>query len=230
MSAEGELWALVPLKSLGAAKGRLAPLLSGAERAALTRAMAADVLAALQAAPCVTRVAVVTADPAAAGLAAETGADALPDAVGELVGALTAAVATLRDEGCRHLCIVPGDVPRLRGADLDRLWRIHGRGRSSGRVTLVPDDGGRGTNALLLSPPDAIPLRYGPDSAPAHVAGALAAGLAVTSLAVPSLALDVDTPQDLLALQAAGDAPASVAFLESSGIASRLRGATGRGA
>lgn len=230
MNAPGELWALVPLKSFGAAKGRLAPLLSGAERAALTHAMATDVLAALHTARCVARVVVVTADPAASRLARHRGARVLPDAAGELVGALAAAAATLREEGCRHLCIVPGDVPRLGGADLDRLWRIHGSGRRRACVTLVPDEGGRGTNALLLSPPDAIPLRYGADSAPAHVAGALAAGLAVTSLAVPSVALDVDTPEDLLALQAAGDAPASVAFLESSGIASRLRGATGRGA
>jgi 2-phospho-L-lactate guanylyltransferase len=230
MSAGGELWALVPLKRFGTAKGRLAPLLSGAERASLTRAMADDVLAALAAAPCVTRMAVVTADPAAVQLAEERDAEALPETASGLVGALVAAVATLREAGCRHLCILPGDVPRVHGADLERLWRIHGCGRHSGRVTLVPDARGRGTNALLLSPPGAIPLCYGPDSAPAHLAAALAAGLATTSLAVPGLALDVDTPEDLLALQAAGDAPASVAFLESSGIASRLRGATGRGA
>jgi len=66
----------------------------------------------------------------------------------------------------------------------------------------VGDRHGTGTNALVLSPPDAIKPSFGPDSLARHTAAAEAAGLPHRVEDVPSLAHDVDTPEDLAALAA----------------------------
>ena len=65
----------------------------------------------------------------------------------------------------------------------------------------MPDRHGRGTNALLLSPPDVIDFCFGGDSKAAHLAAARAAGARVEVLDGP-LTLDIDTPEDLLLAQA----------------------------
>ena len=68
------LWAVVPVKGLAAAKGRLAPLLTAPERGALAAALLGDVLAALRDAAEIERVLVVSPDPEALVLAETWGA------------------------------------------------------------------------------------------------------------------------------------------------------------
>jgi 2-phospho-L-lactate guanylyltransferase len=70
-------------------------------------------------------------------------------------------------------------------------------------VVIVPDRHGAGTNALLLSPPDAITPSFGPGSFARHAARGRAGGTTVAVAELPSLGLDVDTPGDLAALRAA---------------------------
>ncbi len=65
----------------------------------------------------------------------------------------------------------------------------------------MPDRHGTGTNALLLSPPNAIAPAFGPGSFERHRRLALAAGLRVIVAGPPSLVLDVDTREDLAALR-----------------------------
>ena len=67
-------------------------------------------------------------------------------------------------------------------------------------MVIVPDRHGTGTNALLLSPPDAIAPSFGPGSRARHEEAARAAGVAVALEEPPSLVLDVDTPEDLAEL------------------------------
>ena len=86
-------------------------------------------------------------------------------------------------------------------------------------VVIVPDRHGAGTNALLLSPPDAIEPSFGPGSFARHAARAREAGVSTRVAALPSLGLDVDTPDDLAALRSAlatrpGGAPRTRALLE----------------
>jgi 2-phospho-L-lactate guanylyltransferase len=79
---------------------------------------------------------------------------------------------------------------------------------------IVPDRHGTGTNALLLTPPGALAPSFGPDSCERHAQLARAAGTHAEVVEVPSLALDVDTPEDLAALVAASDrAPRTQALL-----------------
>jgi 2-phospho-L-lactate guanylyltransferase len=67
-------------------------------------------------------------------------------------------------------------------------------------VAIVPDRHGTGTNALLIAPPGAFDPSFGPGSFDRHLEHARQAGIVHRVEALPSLALDVDTPDDLIAL------------------------------
>ena len=79
-----------------------------------------------------------------------------------------------------------------------------------------------GTGALLRSPHDAIPNRFGPESAEAHRELALRAKVAFRELALPSLAIDLDCREDLLAFLARPEGgPRTRAFLHDLGLERR---------
>jgi 2-phospho-L-lactate guanylyltransferase len=63
------------------------------------------------------------------------------------------------------------------------------------------DRHGSGTNALLLTPPDAIEPGFGPDSFERHRLRASEVGASWQVESPAGLALDVDTPEDLAALR-----------------------------
>ena len=65
---------------------------------------------------------------------------------------------------------------------------------------IVPDRHGTGTNALLLSPPTAIEPAFGPGSCERHLELARQAEVSCRVEKVPSLMLDIDTPEDLTEL------------------------------
>ena len=124
----------------------------------------------------------------------------------------------LADHGARHLLVVPADLPTLSAGDLQALLADHKSG-----VTICPAAEDGGTNALLLSPPTAIPFLYGPDSAARHRAAAEAAGLPVRVMNIPGFARDVDSPEDLRWLAGQKIACATRAWLVASGILERLK-------
>jgi 2-phospho-L-lactate guanylyltransferase len=88
-------------------------------------------------------------------------------------------------------------------------------------VALVPTDD-RGTGAIALRPPDAIPFRFGDRSSVAHKREAAAAGLPARVLRLPSLSLDVDDPNDLADLLARPAETATHRLLAEFRIAERL--------
>jgi 2-phospho-L-lactate guanylyltransferase len=171
-----------------------APALADAERASLAASMAERVLDALAAARRLDAVLVVTADPSARAAATAHGFEVVEEPV--LAGHNAAAelgIARALELGATRALLVPGDCPLLSGDEVDGLLERHpGPG-----VVVVPDRHGTGTNALLLSPPDAIHPAFGPGSRDRHLGLAPAAVLDE----VPGLLLDVDTPDDLAAVQ-----------------------------
>jgi 2-phospho-L-lactate/phosphoenolpyruvate guanylyltransferase len=72
----------------------------------------------------------------------------------------------------------------------------------TGRVAVIQDRHGTGTNGLLLCPADAIGPAFGPGSADRHRERAERAGFEVVTEPLSSMALDLDTPDDLEALAA----------------------------
>jgi 2-phospho-L-lactate/phosphoenolpyruvate guanylyltransferase len=100
--------------------------------------------------------------------------------------------------GYDRVLLVPGDTPLLCPAELDSLLAS---GEADGmQLVIVPDRHGSGTNALMISPPDAFAPSFGPDSLDRHILLAQQAGLRHSVEDVPSLSHDVDTPDDLNAL------------------------------
>jgi 2-phospho-L-lactate/phosphoenolpyruvate guanylyltransferase len=201
--------AILPVKSFGAAKQRLAPALGAGSRQALSQAMFSDVLTSLRRVPGVDSVAVVTADPVADAAARGERVRVLRDT--EEAGQSAAALIGVREamaQGYERVLLVPGDTPLL---DPGEVTELLARRRG---VSIVPDRHGTGTNALVLAPPDAIEPSFGQGSRERHVAAAEAAGVDYAVEEVPSLMLDVDTGDDLAALASAlagrrGRAPAT---------------------
>ena len=184
--------AILPVKSFARAKTRLAD----PRRVTLAESMASDVIRALAAVRGLERVIVVTREPKAAAAARASGAEVVDDP--SETGHSYAALLGIRAAGPpRRVLLVPGDCPHIDPAEVDGLLDAAGPG-----VTIVPDRHGTGTNALVLDPPDVMEPSFGPGSCARHAALARAAGAAVRILPVPSLAFDVDTPEDLAALAA----------------------------
>jgi 2-phospho-L-lactate guanylyltransferase len=75
------------------------------------------------------------------------------------------------------------------------------RASDEASVVIVPDRHGTGTNGLLLTPPDAIPPSFGPDSCERHKALAKEAGADYRVEQPTSLLLDIDTGADLTVLR-----------------------------
>jgi 2-phospho-L-lactate guanylyltransferase len=190
--------AILPVKSFGAAKQRLGSALGSGPRRVLAQAMFADVLASLRRVEGLDGIAVVTADPVADAAARSEGVLVLRDT--EQAGQSAAAsigIAYALAEGFERVLLVPGDTPLLDPAEVGSLLAIR-RG-----VSIVPDRHGTGTNALVLSPPDAIAPSFGPGSLKRHVAAAEGAGVPSAVETIPTLMLEVDSGDDLAALTAA---------------------------
>ena len=215
--------AIVPIKRFAQAKRRLLDAIDPPARAALLRAMLGDLLAALDATRSVERVVVVTGEGRAEKVALEaakrlaTPIEVLRDP-GEPGHSEAATLGIVRAKalGAECVALLPGDCPLLEPAELDgALERMR-----AGRVAVIPDRHGSGTNGLLMAPPDAIGPAFGAGSRERHVDRASRAGYDAVTDELDSLALDLDTPADLEALRAAlaaapAVAPATAAALTS---------------
>jgi 2-phospho-L-lactate guanylyltransferase len=214
--------AAVPVKDVINAKQRLMRALDGPERRELARAMLTDVLRALGGAG-LDRVWVVTREPEVAAIARSLGAEPLaePENRGH-----TAAVATAQAEaaraGARAFLTIPGDVPCVTGAEIRALVEALPRGRAA---VFAPSRSGLGTNGALLAPPAVMRLRFGEPSFDNHLAAARALGLTPTVVRPRGLGLDVDAPEDLVALLGEGAGTESHALLARWRLPERLSGA-----
>lgn len=185
-----------------AAKTRCSDVLGPNERARLAEAMLADMLCALASVRGLARIRVITPTPSLVRLAEGVGADAVTQSL-ELQAAdgLNAAfelgmdLASERDPYAGHL-LLPGDLPRLKPADVDALLSLCSEHAVVVARALL--DGG--TGALALRAGARIRAAFGPDSFARHLAHARAAGLPSATVSAESLGLDVDRPEDLAAL------------------------------
>ena len=192
-------FAVIPIKRLQNAKQRLADALPTGTRKALAEAMVTDVLIALRRTRLIDAVLVVSGDEGAIALA--SGYDAL-DAITDRTdnghnAAVQLGMRAARERGADRVLLVPGDVPALDPAELDELLARPERGPE---VVIMPDRHGSGTNGLLLTGPEVITPAFGPGSRLRHADLAAAAGARCEVAELTSLALDVDTGEDLDAL------------------------------
>lgn len=193
-----KLAALIPAKGFQNAKQRLAPLLTGAARELLAETMFRDVLREVQRARGISELFVVTANDRVAEIAAVAGVGVIrePAESGE-TAAVNLARTQLKNAGWEAVLIVPGDVPLVRASDIEELCTQMAAAHGAPFALLAPSHDRKGTNALLLAPPDIIELRFGYDSFTFHVEQVAGRGLPVRFIENEHIALDIDEPHDL---------------------------------
>jgi len=180
-----DLLFIIPMKDPAVAKSRLSTVLPDAVRARLAMALFRRTLEFLAEAQPEVDVLVVSESEAieaeVTGLFLRQSGNGLNEAVTE-----GAAWAAAKSYG--SICVLPADLADPSAGDLARLLAL-GEG-----VNIAPAHDG-GTNALLVSPPDAISFNYGKGSCLAHQRAA--AGLPCTIIPLESFRYDIDTSADL---------------------------------
>ena len=213
--------AVIPVKPIDRALGRLGSVLSPGERRDLQSAMLLDLLDAL---------------PGQRGRGRDVRRDRRcgrcgaqprgrrPRTLGPRPTAGDESGGRDRPGGGRGPADRRGPDPHCRPAarrsqDLDAIIAALRPGRGA---VLVPSRDGTGTNALALAPPFGIATRLGANSRALHEYALQNAGIAYRRLEMPSLALDVDTPADLLALARCDDDGRAALCCAAWGMADRL--------
>lgn len=196
------LHVVVPVKAPDRAKGRLARFLSPEARRDLALAMLQDVLTVVGSNRSVRRLWVISHDREVLSTVEAFGAVPLEEKFDMgLNRALRLAGRTAEEHGAGKLLILHSDVPLIRPADLASLIRA-GRNQKEDHplVLAVPSKEGTGTNALLRNPPNVIPPCFGRDSLRRHAREAARRKVPFRVCKIPRLAMDIDTPKDLIAL------------------------------
>jgi 2-phospho-L-lactate/phosphoenolpyruvate guanylyltransferase len=189
--------AIVPVKGLSVANGRLNGLLSAGERKWLAEALFVDLIMKLPRARSIDDVLVVTADDSIARQARWFGHGVLTQERDEGHSeAASAGARAVTAAGAERVVMLPVDCPMLDVDELDSHV-----GRSPRTALIVPDRHGTGTNALVLTPPDLLAPAFGPDSCARHVSRARASGISFALEVLESMAVDLDTPEDYLLLR-----------------------------
>jgi len=188
---------VIPVRTFEGAKSRLGAVLDAEERRDLVERLLRRTVAAALATPGVTEVLVVSPDPEVLAVASAAGAVPLLQLSRGLNPALQEARAAIRAD---RILVVPGDIPAVTAGDLAAVIAAGDAAGAPG-VILAPDRHGRGTNALLLAPPDVIDPAFGGDSRAAHAWLASSADAAYAEVS-GVLSLDIDTADDLLLAEA----------------------------
>jgi 2-phospho-L-lactate guanylyltransferase len=186
--------AIIPSKRFENAKQRLAPSVQLGSRRALVESMFADAMLAVSRVPSIDIIIVITSDPIASQIAAGHDAIVLEDTAHSHSEAAQLGISHALTLGASRALLVPGDCPLLDPLELEELLA---RAVPEPSVLIVPDRHGEGTNALLLTPPDAMAPAFGEGSRRRHTELATAQGATPEVVELASLGLDIDTPEDL---------------------------------
>ena len=188
-------WAIVPVKPFRRGKSRLAGVLTEEERLDLNSQLLIHTVDTLKEISEIEHVLVVSRDQAALSLARAHGARTVQEnGAPELNVALTRATIVAKRYATRGVLIIPSDLPLISKEDVYAMLELV---KDPPVVIVVPDRKKEGTNALLVCPVGLIEYDYGPNSFERHCQRARQAGARLEVCELPSLALDMDVPEDL---------------------------------
>jgi 2-phospho-L-lactate/phosphoenolpyruvate guanylyltransferase len=187
---------LIPVKDPEQAKLRMAPALASEERSRLAWAMFQDVARALRSISPASQIAVVTGSARAAKAARESGWRVFweSEQISESAS-VDHASHLLAMQGTEAVFRLPADIPLVEPEDIHALLN---HTLENGASILVPSRDFLGTNALIRMPPNLFPSRFGPNSLVLHTQEARRAQASLTILENKRIALDLDTPSDIL--------------------------------
>lgn len=216
------MWAVLPCKDSNDAKQRLSPLLRERERRELFVFMLQDVLSALVSTRGLHGIVVVTRDLEARRLAAQFEAEVWLEH--ENKGHTAAVRSGARFLAATHrmsMITIPGDVPSVTPHELEQVIEAHGPAPS---VTIAPARDKLGSNAVVCSPPDVVPLRFGDNSFYPHLETIRQNGMEPSVIELPGLALDIDRPDDLIEFSRTPSDTRTYEYLQSTGLLERILG------
>ncbi|NPV76771.1 MAG: 2-phospho-L-lactate guanylyltransferase [Anaerolineae bacterium] len=186
--------AVVPVKPFDEGKTRLSSVLSKDERSNLNLNLFINTLQVLYEVAQITKVIVTSRDPFALSIADRYGATALKEEGSTLNQALENATKVALQETISRILIIPTDLPLLSASDLKLFISLSPTEKGIG---IAPDRRCEGTNLLLTTPPGVILYKFGANSFNRHIEQAVGKGLAVGTIHLPNLGLDLDLPEDL---------------------------------
>jgi len=187
------VFVIIPVKRLENAKSRLSPFLTECERKEFCLKMLEDVLRTVKSTKCIHQIVVVSKDPQVFHVTKNFEAtylrerkNGLNEAVSEAIGGCVEKVAT-------SVLVLPADIPLVTPVDLNRMLAL----RKDASMVISPSRSGKGTNALLLTPPNACQTFYGPYSFQRHLDEASKRRISFHKFRSQRIALDIDTIKDL---------------------------------
>ena len=186
------VFGIVPVKGLHESKMRLSTVLGPDRRRTLTRVMIENVLDALKESA-IKEVLVVSPDLSVREIADEHNVSFLRPKVAGLNPSLREAIEWCLKKNAESILILPADLPLASSEDVARLLDL---GSEESIVVVAPSADG-GTNALLLRPPNVIPVCFGPGSFYEHVKEALEKDVPLRFYFSQGVMLDVDSEDDL---------------------------------
>lgn len=192
------VWVVVLVKDFSDAKQRLRPALGADQRRELARENARLALAAARAGD---RTLAVCGSDAAAEVARLAGAEVLLEATpGGQNPAARLGIEHAASRGAAAVLLLSSDLPLVNRRTVAGML-ASARRLGPPAVVAAPATGRGGTNALYLSPPDAIDLHFGDDSLAEFERDAVSRGARFQLFDSPRLALDLDEPADLAELK-----------------------------
>jgi len=190
-----DIWAVIPVKEFDGAKHRLSGLLSPPQRKLLAETMLTDMLDAVAGSRLLAGVVIVTLDPHATALGNKIGARIVTEGAQDgHTGSVNAGRRLLAGEGRGGMITMPGDIPATRGSEIDAVLSAH---LAAPSFTISPAHDDLGSNAVVCSPPESVPLRFGDNSYFPHLDAARQQGIEPTVIRQPGIAMDIDHPVDL---------------------------------
>jgi 2-phospho-L-lactate guanylyltransferase len=137
---------------------------------------------------------VISRDPHALTIARSHGARTVQEnGQPQLNTALKRATVVAQVYATRGVLVLPADLPLV---SKEAILELIKRAAEPPVVVIAPDRHGKGTNALLISPPGLIEYDFGENSFQRHCERAKDAGARLEVVELPSLGLDLDIPED----------------------------------
>ncbi len=187
------VFVIIPVKRLDNAKSRLSSLLTDDERKQFCLKMLEDVLRTVKSTKRPHETVVVSKDPMVSEIAKIFDVAYLKERKRGLNKTVSEIVDWCVERGATSVLVLPADIPLVVPTDLNKILSL---GEEASMV-ISPSRNGKGTNALLLTPPNVSPTFYGPRSFQRHIKEATKLKISFRRYRSPRIALDIDTTGDL---------------------------------
>jgi 2-phospho-L-lactate guanylyltransferase len=187
------VFAIIPVKRSDNAKSRLSTLLTDDERKQFCLKMLEDILKTVTSTKRINQTVVVSNDSEVFHVAKNFDAAYLKERKTGLNEAVSEAISWCIGRGATSVLVLPADIPLVMPTDLNRMLAS----KEKASMVISPSRNGKGTNALLLTPPNASPTFYGPQSFQRHLEEASKRKISFRRFTSQRIALDVDTVEDL---------------------------------